>query len=89
MEYMPAMVYGENWLMIRKKAPKGTIVIKNSERQRCEIWSRVMGYYRPVSEYNIGKQSEFRERIPFSEEKAKQIMEWSAFAKASADKHKG
>jgi len=61
--------------MIKRKTPKGTIVVKDSERQRCEIWSRVMGYYRPVSEYNIGKQSEFRERIHFSEEKAKKILE--------------
>ncbi len=31
-------------------------------RQRCEIWSRVMGYFRPVSLWNIGKKAEFAER---------------------------
>ena len=31
-------------------------------RQRCEVWSRVMGYLRPVSHWNIGKKSEFAER---------------------------
>lgn len=41
---------------------------KNSmERVRCEIWSRVMGYYRPVSFYNKGKKSEFKDRKSFKE----------------------
>ena len=29
-----------------------------------------MGYFRPVSEFNIGKKSEYAERKCFSEEKA-------------------
>ena len=32
-------------------------------RQPCEVWTRVMGYYRPVSQFNRGKQSEYRERL--------------------------
>ena len=28
----------------------------------CEIYSRVSGYYRPVSQFNKGKQEEQRER---------------------------
>lgn len=28
----------------------------------CEIYSRVSGYYRPVKNFNIGKQQEFSER---------------------------
>ncbi|HAU29844.1 MAG TPA: hypothetical protein DCW68_07040 [Rhodospirillaceae bacterium] len=42
-----------------------TIHLKDEERQPCEIWTRVMGYHRPVSEFNIGKKSEFNERVPF------------------------
>lgn len=30
----------------------------------------VMGYFRPVSEFNIGKKSEYAERVCFSEKKA-------------------
>lgn len=30
----------------------------------------VMGYFRPVSHYNKGKQSEFKERVCFTEEAA-------------------
>ena len=28
----------------------------------CEVYSRVVGYYRPVQCWNVGKQQEFRER---------------------------
>ena len=45
------------------------IKLDDSERQPCEIWTRVMGYCRPVSEFNKGKKSEFYERKYFTEEK--------------------
>ncbi|GAB7082369.1 ribonucleoside triphosphate reductase [Megalodesulfovibrio paquesii] len=35
--------------------------------QACEIWTRVMGYYRPKSAFNIGKQGEYDERVCFAE----------------------
>lgn len=28
----------------------------------CEVWSRVMGYFRPVDQWNKGKKSEYEER---------------------------
>lgn len=46
------------------------IELKDSERQECEVWTRVMGYHRPVSEFNKGKKSEFYSRKCFTEEKA-------------------
>lgn len=45
------------------------IVLKDEERQPCEVWTRVMGYFRPVSGFNKGKKSEFNERKWFTEEK--------------------
>ena len=33
----------------------------------CEVWTRVMGYHRPVSSFNIGKKGEHVERTPFRE----------------------
>lgn len=45
-----------------------TIELKDEERQPCEVWTRVMGYHRPVSEFNTGKQAEFKERKAFKEE---------------------
>ena len=41
--------------------------LKDSERTRCEVWSRVMGYHRPVSSWNIGKQQEHTDRVHFKE----------------------
>ena len=38
--------------------------------QPCEVWTRVMGYLRPYSEFNVGKKSEFDSRVCFSELKA-------------------
>jgi hypothetical protein len=34
-------------------------------RTRCECWTRVMGYFRPISAWNPGKQAEHRERRRF------------------------
>lgn len=45
------------------------IELRDDERQACEVWTRVMGYCRPVSEFNKGKKSEFKERKCFSEAK--------------------
>ncbi len=45
------------------------VKLDDKERTRCEIWTRVMGYHRPVSSFNIGKQGEFLERKYFKEEK--------------------
>lgn len=40
------------------------------ERVACEVWTRVMGYHRPVSSFNIGKQGEHNERTHFTERAA-------------------
>jgi anaerobic ribonucleoside-triphosphate reductase len=42
--------------------------LRDEERQPCEIWTRVMGYHRPVSSFNTGKKGEFYERTYFTEE---------------------
>ena len=41
--------------------------LRDEERQPCEIWTRVMGYHRPVSSFNAGKQAEHNERRFFTE----------------------
>src|SRR5690625_7503835 len=35
--------------------------------QGCEVWTRVMGYFRPVSSFNIGKKGEYAERTFFTD----------------------
>lgn len=44
--------------------------ITNSERTKCEVWTRVMGYHRPISSFNIGKKGEVAERKYFSIKKS-------------------
>ena len=56
--------------MLQTYVGKNTIILQDEERQVCEIWTRVMGYYRPVSEFNIGKKSEHHERVLFEEKRA-------------------
>lgn len=46
----------------REIAPDA-VVLKDENRQVCEVWTRVMGYFRPVSQFNAGKKSEYRERV--------------------------
>lgn len=43
------------------------ITLSDDERQPCEIWTRVMGYHRPLASFNQGKQGEFAERRYFVE----------------------
>jgi len=40
---------------------------EENRTQVCEIWTRVMGYYRPRSAFNIGKKGEYDERVCFHE----------------------
>ena len=34
-------------------------------RVPCEVYSRIVGYLRPVQNWHQGKQQEFKERKPF------------------------
>lgn len=40
-----------------------------TERRVCQVWSRVMGYLRPTTDFNIGKYSEFVTRKNYCEQK--------------------
>lgn len=38
-----------------------------TRRTRCVVYTRVMGYHRPVESFNVGKKGEHKERIKFKE----------------------
>mgnify|MGYP000844649966 CR=1 FL=1 len=38
-----------------------------SKRTKCMVYTRVMGYHRPVESFNIGKKGEHKERKHFKE----------------------
>lgn len=40
----------------------------------CEVWTRVMGYFRPVQSFNIGKKGEYAERRFFTEAAAGELV---------------
>ena len=42
-------------------------VIKRQEKKviLCEVYSRIVGYLRPISAWNKGKVQEFKERLPY------------------------
>lgn len=50
------------------------ITLSDEERQPCEVWTRVMGYFRPYNHFNKGKKSEFNERQWFTEERVNQAL---------------
>ena len=35
------------------------------KRVPCEVYSRIVGYLRPVSQWNVGKRQEWAERKPY------------------------
>lgn len=44
-----------------------------SKRTECEVYSRVVGYLRPVKQWNKGKQQEFSDRKMFKIIKEKEL----------------
>ena len=38
-----------------------------AQRTKCVVYSRVMGYHRPVESFNVGKKGEHKERVKFKE----------------------
>lgn len=53
------------------------------ERTRCEVWTRVMGYHRPLSHFNIGKKSEHISRNHFKESVAANTRFQEKYGRAS------
>ena len=49
---------------------KTKLLEKNMEkRSKCIVYTRVMGYHRPVESFNIGKKGEHKQRVKFTESK--------------------
>ncbi len=64
--------YGNGGFAYRSPGPPVFKCYKCLERdnnvihpQRCEVFSRVVGYLRPVQHYNLGKKEEFKTRINY------------------------
>jgi len=46
---------------------KSEVVIPEEKRTKCMVYTRVMGYHRPVESFNTGKKGEHKERKFFEE----------------------
>ncbi|MFC2344499.1 anaerobic ribonucleoside-triphosphate reductase [Campylobacter sp.] len=42
-----------------------------AKRTKCVVYTRVMGYHRPVESFNLGKKGEHKERVKFCESKSR------------------
>jgi ribonucleoside-triphosphate reductase len=38
--------------------------------KKCEVYSRIVGYFRPVQNWNAGKKEEFKDRLEYEEIKS-------------------
>lgn len=61
-EYMPYKVGAEIYVKCKTCHQKDP-VLKNF--QKTEVYSRVVGYIRPVTQWNKGKQAEFADRSEY------------------------
>ena len=43
--------------------------------KECKVFSRVVGYYRPVQTWNDGKREEFKDRLEYAEKKSLKHVE--------------
>ncbi len=49
------------------KSDEQILAEHSEERTKCTVYTRVMGYHRPVETFNAGKQGEFEDRAHFAE----------------------
>lgn len=52
---------------MKKMNDKEKLEMQKEKRQKCIVYTRVMGYHRPVESFNIGKTGEHKERKQFIE----------------------
>ena len=46
---------------------KEILELLKDKRTKCIVYTRVMGYHRPVEGFNLGKKGEHKERVKFVE----------------------
>jgi Anaerobic ribonucleoside-triphosphate reductase len=55
---------------MKAQAPTNSLLEQHNElRTKCLVYTRVMGYHRPVESFNIGKKGEHKQRTHFNETK--------------------
>ena len=49
----------------REMTEKEILEKVQDKRTKCVVYTRVMGYHRPVESFNLGKKGEHKERVFF------------------------
>ncbi|MDK2791795.1 MAG: hypothetical protein PWQ25_658 [Deferribacteres bacterium] len=52
-------------MSIEKRIKELENELKNVKGSKCEVYSRIVGYHRPVDNWNESKQEEFNDRMTF------------------------
>ena len=50
------------WLLVTSTLLLRNMTAQKLERQKCEVYSRVVGYLSPIHRWNKGKREEFGDR---------------------------
>ena len=51
---------------IKNKIARAEQERAQAEGSKCEVYSRIVGYHRPVENWNTGKKEEFKNRFTYS-----------------------
>ncbi len=57
----------ENEAKVDVEIEENPLELIASKRQKCLVYTRVMGYHRPVESFNLGKKGEHKQRAHFKE----------------------
>lgn len=63
----------KNQETIEKSETQTWLEANLAKRTKCLVYTRVMGYHRPVESFNIGKKGEHKQREHFREEKSRNL----------------
>ena len=55
----------------QQMSDKEILASLEAKRTKCVVYTRVMGYHRPVESFNLGKKGEHKERVKFCEPKSR------------------
>lgn len=56
----------EELLELEAKIKQKKEELKNVKGTDCDVYTRISGYHRAISNWNKGKMSEYRQRTPYS-----------------------
>lgn len=72
------MTKDETLADINRQIAETKAQLENVHGEECEVYARIVGYYRSVKNWNKGKQDEYKIRSLFDEPSAERIAQEAA-----------